>query len=105
MTRVPSRLDGAVTKVGSSHHDAIIGERVTTEERMRVVLSSVLKVPQQRITADASQLTIGEWDSVAHMRLILAIESEFGVSFDPDEIAGLTSVSAIQAFLAREVGA
>lgn len=70
---------------------------------MQMVLASVLKVPKQRITADASQLTIAEWDSVAHMRVILAIESEFDVSFDPDDIAGLTSLPAIQAFLARAV--
>ena len=74
-------------------------------DRMRAVIASVLKVSPSDVSSDASQLTLGAWDSVAHMRLILALESEFEVAFEPDEIASLTSVAAIRAYLERNAPA
>ena len=32
-----------------------------------------------------------EWDSIGHMCLITALEEEFGVEFEPDEIMGISS--------------
>ncbi len=38
---------------------------------------------------------IEEWDSLTHIRLLTALESEFGFQFDIEEIERLNSVSAI----------
>ncbi len=38
---------------------------------------------------------IEEWDSLTHIRLLTALESEFGFQFDIDEIENLSSVSTI----------
>lgn len=43
--------------------------------------------------------TVPEWDSLNHLNLILAIESEFGIQFETSEIPELTTVGAIQARL------
>ncbi len=40
--------------------------------------------------------TIPNWDSVAHIQLIMALEAEFDVQFDPDEIGELASVGVIR---------
>ena len=40
--------------------------------------------------------SIPGWDSVNHVNLILAIEAEFGVQFDPGEIPDLVSVRQIR---------
>jgi len=36
--------------------------------------------------------TLGAWDSLAHMRLILGIEAALGRTLSADEIASITSV-------------
>jgi acyl carrier protein len=51
--------------------------------------------------ADSTQ-TIGEWDSLNHLNLILALEGEFGVQFEAEEIPELTSVAAIRRRLAPQ---
>lgn len=39
------------------------------------------------------------WDSAGHLNLIMAVEAEFGVQFEIDEMESLTSVSALRARL------
>lgn len=35
---------------------------------------------------------VEEWDSIGHIRLVLACEQEFGVSFKPGEVMGLKNL-------------
>jgi acyl carrier protein len=42
-----------------------------------------------------------DWDSVVHLNLILALESEFGVRFATAEIPQLNSVGKLRARLER----
>jgi len=39
------------------------------------------------------------WDSLAHLRLVLAIEGEIGRQLDPDESVGIETLSDIAALL------
>lgn len=57
------------------------------------IIGDALGLPP--VAADASPETIEEWDSIAHLNIVLAIEGAFGVTFDPDEIPELTSPEAI----------
>jgi acyl carrier protein len=62
------------------------------ESRTRVVMGKVLQIPPQDISADVSRKTLLVWDSLKHMNLILALEDEFGVEFNDQEIAGIDSL-------------
>jgi acyl carrier protein len=42
---------------------------------------------------------IPEWDSLAHMDLMLALEATYGVTIDEDQMLELISVRAIREFL------
>src|SRR5687767_12413456 len=65
--------------------------RLLDDQRLRNVMSAVLRVPAEEIHAGSSMDTIDTWDSLAHMNLVLAIEEEFGVSIPDDEAANVTS--------------
>jgi acyl carrier protein len=69
---------------------------MSVDARLRGVLSSVLGVDAAAIKDTDSTKTMPEWDSVAHLELMLALEAEFAVQLSADEIAGLTTVSAIR---------
>lgn len=72
------------------------------DERLRDVFASVLGVDGAALGDEDSPDTIAAWDSIAHIQLLMAIEAEFGVEFDPGEIAELVSVSMIRQRLQEE---
>ena len=67
--------------------------------RLRSVIADVLGVPVEQVTAEAAVGQLEAWDSFGHLQVVLALESEFGVQFDPQKIPELTSVAKLQAFL------
>jgi len=47
------------------------------------------------LTMETSSDDIVGWDSVAHVSVIIAVEKDFDVMFDPDEIMEMESVGAL----------
>lgn len=60
------------------------------EERVRTIMSKVFNVPSSEITDASSNETIERWDSLGHMNLCLALEEEFGIELDGDNVASMT---------------
>ena len=65
------------------------------EQKVKKIMSQVFRVTEDQIKEGASPATIGHWDSLAHMNLIVALEEEFGVQFQVEEIIQMTSLEAI----------
>jgi acyl carrier protein len=61
-------------------------------------LDDSLRVGETTTPAD-----IEEWDSLAHINLLAAVESEFGVRFSADDMAGIDSVASMLQALGRLV--
>ena len=64
---------------------------------LRDVLIQTFK--NSKIPEDIKDLKMGdfdEWDSLGNFNLILAVESQYQIQFDMDELENLTSVSKIQ---------
>jgi acyl carrier protein len=70
-------------------------------DRLRGVFSNALGIPAERVTDDLAYNTIKEWDSVGHMALVAAIEGEFDVMFDTDDILGMSTVAKAREILSR----
>lgn len=66
------------------------------EESLKQILATVLKVPVENIDADTSTDTVESWDSLNHMNLILALESEYSVRIPDDEITKITSYPLVR---------
>ncbi len=62
-------------------------------EDLRQILLDVLEL--ETISNDDTIETVENWDSIRHLKLVMAIEQHFNVSFDADEIFELGSVRAI----------
>lgn len=54
------------------------------------------------ITIESSQETIAEWDSMHQLSIAFEIESEFGLSLEPEEIAIMKSVKDIVDLLEKK---
>jgi acyl carrier protein len=69
------------------------------EDRVRNVLAAVLGVDPAQINEETSAQTIAAWDSLAQIKLIVALEDEFAIQL-PDDTAGrLHTYRAITAAL------
>tara|TARA_R110002096_G_scaffold8803_2_gene35857 strand:- start:14480 stop:14707 length:228 start_codon:yes stop_codon:yes gene_type:complete len=66
-----------------------------TESRLLGVFQSVLGSDITAFKGDETPDTVKGWDSAAHLNLIMAIEAEFAVQFDIEEMESLDSVAAI----------
>jgi acyl carrier protein len=67
------------------------------EDKLRAVMAQVLRQPAERLGPDAAIGNVPNWDSTAHMRLMLALEDEFGVELNENQMVEMTSLAKIRA--------
>jgi acyl carrier protein len=63
------------------------------------VVARTLRVPLEKISDETSSTNLKKWDSFAHMNLMVALETAFGVTFTTTEIVALRSVASVKAAL------
>ena len=66
------------------------------DERIRAIMAEVLRLPVDRIGADAAIGTVPNWDSTAHMRMMIALEDAFGIELDESRMVEMTSFAKIR---------
>jgi acyl carrier protein len=71
-------------------------------EKTCSLIASALQVDASEITPETAFGDLPQWDSMGHMEVMLALESEFGLEIDADTISNLTSVPAIVAHLEKD---
>ncbi len=65
------------------------------EDKIKEILATVLEIDQSEVNNDTNPDTVSNWDSLRHMKLVFAIEDEYGVQFSDDQIIQLTDVGKI----------
>lgn len=70
------------------------------EAKVYEIVAKVMGVPPESVTERSSPAFIKRWDSLRHMRLVLAIEETFGIQFTEDEIVSIKNVGDVIRFLA-----
>ncbi|MFL5733182.1 MAG: acyl carrier protein [Chloroflexia bacterium] len=73
-------------------------------DRLYQTIAGVLDVAPDSLTEESSPETIPTWDSLNHLNLVMALESEFGISLSIDETLEMGSVALIRD-IARKHGA
>ena len=66
------------------------------DDRIRAIMAEVLRLPAERIGADAAIGTVPNWDSTAHMRMMIALEDAFGIELDESRMVEMTSFAKIR---------
>ena len=72
-----------------------------SEDRVIQAFSRVLGLPAERITDDLRYASIPEWDSIAHMSVVAALEDAHGVMIDMDDVIDMYSVGKAREILAK----
>ena len=72
--------------------------------RVRSIVSATFGLPVAQVSEATGSDNLEAWDSMNHLHLIVALEAEFEVSFDPEQAIELTSVRKIEDALRVLVG-
>lgn len=76
----------------------------TVAERLKPLFRDAFPEAEiDRIGPSTSADDVFGWDSIAHVNLIVSIEEEFGVRFEPDEITAFSNVGELIEMIARKI--
>lgn len=71
--------------------------------RLQPIFRDVLDDPSLVVTAESSARTIEQWDSLAHISIVSAIEQEFKVRFALGELETLNNVGEMIGLMEKKL--
>jgi acyl carrier protein len=74
---------------------------IMSENKLKQVLVDVFGIDVSTIGGNTSVDTVQEWDSLKHLNLVLALESEFEISLTEEQTVEILSYPLIKAVLAE----
>lgn len=69
------------------------------------IMEDVLDLENVHLTPDMTAKDVEGWDSLAQIRILLATEEKFKVSFDTSEMGSLPNVGALAELIRRKMNA
>ena len=76
-----------------------MSENILILNRVREIAGDVLESP---VSPDSTPDTVEAWDSVRHLNLMLALESEYGFELSPEEMDEAKSIGQIAQLVASK---
>lgn len=75
-----------------------------TEAKLKEIFADIFNTHKDKISLKTKQNELKEWDSLGQLRLMMAIEERFKISFTIEEIANLTSFERILSKISQHTG-
>jgi len=64
---------------------------MSIHQRLKKIFQEALELPKEMEVESLGYRIVPQWDSVGHMRLVAALESEFDILLTTDEILDLST--------------
>lgn len=65
------------------------------KDKIRNIMASVFEINKTQLKENFSQKEVEAWDSLRHLNLIVELEEAFNISYEPEEIAEMTSFDKV----------
>jgi acyl carrier protein len=72
---------------------------IKIKEDLKIIFSKLFKLKINKVKVNINFKNTKAWDSVNHVKLIMALESRFKISINPDVAITLLSFKDIEIFL------
>ena len=72
-------------------------------DRIKDTMAAVFELSVNDITDETSPDTVQLWDSLKHMQLVVALEEEFGIRLEDEEIVEMLNYSLIKHIISEKV--
>ncbi len=63
-----------------------------TLDRLNNLVGDLLEIDDLKLSPEMTAQDVPGWDSLAHVRIVVAVEQAFGVRFSTSEITSLKSI-------------
>lgn len=70
------------------------------DEKILEIMTRVFQT--EGLGTDCSQLNCDKWDSLHHLNLIVELEDEFDMEFEPEEIAEMKTFSKVKEIISSK---
>jgi len=74
------------------------------QDELQEIFRDVLNDPELVLTAALTPEQVSGWDSLAQVRIVIGVESQFGIKFSIAEALELTSVGGYLNTIADKIG-
>lgn len=71
------------------------------DHKLKQIIAIVLNIDPDDVTSQTNAETTENWDSLAHLSLIMEIESAYEIKFLSEQIPNLTSVDQIEILIEK----
>jgi acyl carrier protein len=69
--------------------------------QLKTIFVNALGINASIVTDELAYASISQWDSVAHMGLVAALEEAFDIMLDTDDIIDMSSVAKVRQILGK----
>ena len=73
------------------------------ENKLKLLISKILKVKPNHIKNNSGLGQSSNWDSIGHLKILLAIEQEFKINFGDKEIISIINYSNIKNLIKKKI--
>ena len=63
--------------------------------QVKTIFSNLFSIEPSKIHSKLSAADVDQWDSLQHLNLVVAIEEEFGISIDAEQITEMLTYELI----------
>lgn len=74
-------------------------------DEIRFIIAEAMGASPDDINADTTHETLELWDSLRHMRLMMALEEEYGIKLTDQDVSRCVTVQAILETVTGKLGA
>ncbi len=73
------------------------------EDKLRQIFAASLSIKTEDVQDDLKYATIPQWDSVAHMALVAAIEEGFDIMIDAEDVIDMSSFAKAKEIISKHL--
>jgi acyl carrier protein len=70
--------------------------------KLEELFANILREPIDQFSEGSSPKTIGSWDSLRHIELVMAAEVEYGIRFSTAEVATIRTLGCMRGLLTQK---
>jgi acyl carrier protein len=74
------------------------------KNEIKKIMAAVFMTGEKNIADDIRQGDFEKWDSLQHLNLVVALEEQYQVTFEPAEIMDMTDLGKIILYLEKKLG-
>ena len=75
------------------------------EDKLKEIMALVFDVPQEDINEDTSPVDLDNWDSIGSINLVTALEDEFDIEFEEEDIIEMLNFQLIKIKIEEKIEA